>query len=146
MSIVLNAFVQNLILLLLVPLIIVAIVWIGVHARLVWAKFKTEKPDLAAELEWAAGVAVKSAEQAGLMGFVKEKKSYAIHIVETLLALKGITIDLDPIEAAIEAAVWDQMNKYNPDKNPSVKAATAYQAQAELEAKSNAEASTAQPK
>lgn len=113
-----SALLQNTLMLLIVPLMASGIVWLFAQGRLAWQKFAAEKPDLARELTWAAGQAVKAAEQAGIGGLIADKKKYAIDFVEKLLAMKGIVIDLDPIEAAIEAAVWDQINSYNPAKNP----------------------------
>jgi hypothetical protein len=62
-------------------------------------------------LEWAAAIAVKAAEQAGGVELAEEKKAYAIKFVEDWLASMGLNIDLDLVDAAIEAAVFSEFNK-----------------------------------
>lgn len=86
--------------------------WVFAKARAAIAELKASSDE---DLYWAlkvtAEIAVRAAEQAKLGGFIKDKKAYAIGIVEKLLAAKGFVIDLDPIAAAIEAAVWEEFNK-----------------------------------
>ena len=41
---------------------------------------------------------------------IKDKKVYAFDIAERWLELHGIKIDLDLIDAAIEAAVYEKFN------------------------------------
>ncbi len=81
-----------------------------------WQKARQElqaaNSDLYYVLEEIAGIAVKAAEQAGLNGWVSDKKSYALEIAEQLLLVRGFKIDLDPIAAAIEAAVYEEFNKH----------------------------------
>jgi len=61
----------------------------------------------------AAREAVKAAEQANLAGLIEEKKQYAIDYVEKYLnRAYGITVDLDVIANAIEAAVYEEFNQY----------------------------------
>jgi hypothetical protein len=79
--------------------------------RKVWAQFKAEKPDVAWALESAARMAVLAAEQAGAKELIEDKKAYAMNVAEKWLATKGITLDLDLIDAAIEAAVYDELNR-----------------------------------
>jgi len=61
-------------------------------------------------LEEAAVFAVMAAEQAGAAELIKDKKVYAFDIAERWLELRGIKIDLDLIDAAIEAAVYEKFN------------------------------------
>lgn len=67
------------------------------------------------QLEWldmVASFAVLAAEQAKVANLVGEKRDYAIAIVEAQLAKYGYTFDVDVIEAAIEKAVFEELNRY----------------------------------
>ena len=87
--------------------------------KLLWAKAKAQQPDLVDTLEWAARTAVSAAEQAGAAGIIKDKKAYALQVAQQWLDMKGLTVDLTAIDAAIEAAVYQEINKDNP--SPSLK-------------------------
>jgi len=82
------------------------IAWI----RKSWAEFKELRPDIAYYLEQAANMAVTAAEQAGAQGFIEDKKNYALDIAQRYLDAKGIKVDIELIEAAIEAAVLTEIN------------------------------------
>lgn len=73
-----------------------------------------------AYFSWAVSVAVQAAEQSGLAGKITDKKAFAISAVENLLAQRGIKMDLQAIDDAIEAAVWTELNSYDPVKNKAV--------------------------
>lgn len=88
--------------------------------RKYWAEFKNNKPDLAWAIERAASMAVKAAEQAGAAEYIDNKKQYALDTAEKWLTAQGLPIDLDLIDAAIEAAVYEEFNK---DKQPQPKPA-----------------------
>jgi len=75
-----------------------------------WADLKFSQPDRADALEMAAKLAVKAAEQAGASQYIYNKKEYALDVAENWLAMRGIHIDLDLIDAAVEAAVFEQFN------------------------------------
>lgn len=77
------------------------------------AKIETQKLDVNTLniLVYLAGIAVNAAEQANLSGFVEDKKQYAIGFCEQWLSSRGIAVDLDAIETAIEAAVYEEFNK-----------------------------------
>ena len=79
-------------------------------ARKTWAQFKEHSPDIAYILEEAASMAVMAAEQAGAAGYITEKKEYALGIAQAFLNAKGIKIDLALLDAAIEAAVFKELN------------------------------------
>jgi hypothetical protein len=90
---------------------VIAVALVGVLLALfkkLWAQAKAALPQAADSLEWAAGIAVKAAEQAGGITLAEDKKAYAIDFVKKWLASKGLNIDLDLIDSAIEAAVWDE--------------------------------------
>lgn len=90
---------------------VIAVALIGVLIALfkkLWAQAKEAMPQATDQIEWAATVAVKAAEQAGWLTLAADKKAYAIDIVEKWLASKGLSIDVDVIDAAIEAAVWEE--------------------------------------
>jgi len=82
-----------------------------------WLKAQADKathyvqPDILSEIEYVAQQAVHAAEQCGLAGQITDKKKYAIEVAQNWLKLKGITIDLAALDAAIEAAVWNEINK-----------------------------------
>ncbi len=70
------------------------------------------------ELAYAMSVIrqlVLAAEQNGLTGALKnvgqEKKAYVIAMAEKALTDKGIYLDLDVLDALIEAAVLDAINR-----------------------------------
>ena len=58
----------------------------------------------------AAKVAVTAAEQAGAAKLISDKKVYAMDIAERWLAEHGVHLDFELIDAAIEAAVYEQFN------------------------------------
>jgi hypothetical protein len=104
---VLSDFVQAL-LLAAAPFVAVDIYkFIKAKAEMAMAEAKAAQPDLVAYLEKFAAIAVKAAEQAHAPELFAEKKAYAFVVVEKLLAAKGFVIDIDAIDAAIEAAVAD---------------------------------------
>lgn len=80
------------------------------------------KSKLTEDQEWIINQAIKSAvlaaEQANIAGAVKEKKEYALNIAEQWLASKGITIDLNILDARIEAAVYDEFNRDKEASKP----------------------------
>ena len=82
--------------------------------RKTWAQFKAEKPDIAWILESAASMAVAAAEQAGAAGCITDKKNYALGVAQAYLDAKGVKIDLALLDAAIEAAVFNQLNSGKP--------------------------------
>lgn len=79
--------------------------------RKTWAEFKEAQPDIAWAVERAASMAVKAAEQAGAAGYIEDKKSYAMQIADEWLKSKGMDFDLNLLDAAIEAAVYDEINR-----------------------------------
>ena len=95
--------------------------------RKLWAEFKATQPDAAYWLEQAATLAVQAAEQAGMAGYIQDKKQYALEVAQRYLDAKGVKIDVQLISDAIEAAVFAELNKYrvgeltppvNPDSEP----------------------------
>ena len=62
-------------------------------------------------LDEAVRVAVLSAEQVNLAGFIEDKKDYAIGVAEKWLAERGYKIDLGVLADRIEAAVMEEFNK-----------------------------------
>lgn len=58
-----------------------------------------------------ARTAVMAAEQAGLNGMVADKKEAAVEMAQAMLKDRGLSIDLQAIDAAIEAAVADELNR-----------------------------------
>ena len=95
------------------PILVTALAaWtIGKTAEL-FGKLKKRNPDVYECLVKIANVAVQSAEQLIGSKHGQEKKEYAKKVIEKYLASRGIKLDLDLIEAAIEAAVYN-MNNYH---------------------------------
>ncbi len=73
----------------------------------VFRKVKSKNPDLYETLVIISRKAVEAAEQifGGEKG--KQKKEYAIKVIEKFLAANGVTLDVDVIVMYIEAAVKD---------------------------------------
>jgi hypothetical protein len=98
----------------LLPIVAVAIISALVSwAKLLWAKAKSWNPDTTDLLAEAAKVAVTAAEQAGAAKLISDKKVYAMDIAERWLEQHGIRLDIELIDAAIEAAVYQQFNSKN---------------------------------
>lgn len=75
-----------------------------------WLKVKADKPELAGVLDYAASFAVRAVEQT--LGDVhgKEKRDQAVKIVVDFLKKYGLSVDVETIINAVEAAVFD-MNR-----------------------------------
>ena len=58
-----------------------------------------------------ARMAVLAAEQAGLSGVIEDKKEAALSYASEILRQKGLNIDIVALDAAIEAAVADELNR-----------------------------------
>jgi len=71
----------------------------------IFKKVKDKNPELYEILVVVSRKAVEAAEQIFGGGKGKEKKEYAKAIITKYLSAKGITLDIDVIEAYIEAAV-----------------------------------------
>lgn len=88
-----------------------AVAWIIGRVRLTWASIRSEHVAEAYVLEELAAMAVKAAEQAKIANLIKDKKSYALSVMESWLEQRGYSINLHAISAAIEAAVYEEFNK-----------------------------------
>lgn len=78
-------------------------------------EIRAKNPDTFYYLGEVARIAVRAAEQAKVANLITEKKAYALEFAEKLLSAQGITIDLDVISAAIEAAVYTEFNRARAD-------------------------------
>jgi len=85
---------------LLIPVIVLQ--WQKVKAGLNEQRIK--------QLMFVAGIAVQAAEQLGLSG--QSAKDFAVSRAEALANYYGLKIELDDIGDIIEAAVYDQINRY----------------------------------
>jgi len=89
-----------------------AVVWVKSQVETAKAKLiERQSTDLVWAIESAAQMAVKAAEQAKLAGFIEEKKEYALEVATLWLKARGMTINLQLLEAAIEAAVLEEFNR-----------------------------------
>ena len=76
-------------------------------------KLKARNAEAYEMVRFAAMAAVKAAEQANLGGLIEEKKAYAIDYVERFIEKAyGVKVDVEVISQAIEAAVYDEFNRY----------------------------------
>lgn len=87
----------------LLPLAIALIIKWAVE---LYHRVKSDHQEWEPVLEYAAETAVLAAEQIFGSGQGKEKKKYAIQVIENMLAEHGLKIDLAVIEDAIEAEVY----------------------------------------
>jgi len=85
--------------------------WVIAKARMMWAAFKAENNNYAFILEELAHIVVKAAEQSEMAEHITEKKDYAVQTLQLWMEAQGYNVDLAVIEAAIEAAVYDEFNK-----------------------------------
>lgn len=100
------------ILLAFVPLFVsMATAWIMAKVKMAWATYKEANANYSWLLESIAAIAVKAAEQSNLAGLVTNKKEYAVKVAQQWLEDKGFSVDVAIIEAAIEAAVFEEINK-----------------------------------
>lgn len=58
-----------------------------------------------------ARTAVLAAEQAGLAGLIVDKKEAAVSYAQAMLTDRGMSIDISALDAAIEAAVAQELNR-----------------------------------
>jgi len=78
------------------------------------AEIAAASPNTFDLLQKFAVAAVQAAEQSGLLETGEAKKEYAIALVEKWLLQFGIDVDLDQVDAAIEAAVFAEINQFEP--------------------------------
>ena len=98
----------------LLPVLAVALTgFLVAKIKEAWARAKVWNPDVTELLENAAKFAVTAAEQAGAAKLIDDKKTYAFEVAEEWLGLHGVIIDIDMIDAAIEAAVYKQFKQPN---------------------------------
>jgi len=88
------------------PLIIAIAKILLAYAAKLYAQVKASNPDRFEEIEKVAKLVVDAAEQAGLANIITDKKNYAINAAEKMLEEKGLYVDLDVIDAQIEAALF----------------------------------------
>jgi hypothetical protein len=69
------------------------------------AKLSTEQ---ITQLRYIASLAVRAAEQMNLSGQINNKKGYAIDLAENWLKSRGVNLDIEAIEAAVESAVMTE--------------------------------------
>lgn len=85
--------------------------WLKANAKKVEAEIESHLNATQFDmLKKFAQVAVQAAEQSGLVTAAQEKKTFAIQVVENMLLQAGIDIDIDVIDAQIEAAVLTEFN------------------------------------
>jgi len=110
-----NAFLSSLarsILLAVIPVISASISALLItKVRALTEGLKREMGNYGWVLEEFATIAVRAAEQANIAGLIKDKKQYAVEILDKSLKDHGFNVNLDVISAAIEAAVLQEFNR-----------------------------------
>ena len=110
-----SAFVQTLLMWTLPTLAVSAVGAVLIAASAAYAKWKADQPNAAAALEKAVGMAVKAAEQTGLknqwVNAGQAKYDMAFEFAQALLEKQGLRLDGKLIGGAIEAAVFETINK-----------------------------------
>ena len=75
-------------------------------------ELENSKPELRWYLDEAVDIAVRAAEQSKFADFIEDKKAYAFEIAQLWLDAHGWEeVDIDVLEAAIEAEVLKQFPK-----------------------------------
>jgi len=87
----------------------------AIAAAWVKAKYETARAQLDSSqrygLDLVVSYAVDAAEQVYKDGNGEDKKKYVLGVAENYIAKSGIKIDLDDLEAQIEAAVFGKFTK-----------------------------------
>jgi hypothetical protein len=88
------------------------------------AKVEVQKLDAntLGTLVYLASIAVNAAEQAKMSGWIGDKKKYAVDFCQNWLSSRGFSVNIPEIEAAIEAAVYEEFNKPSIEEAKSLKA------------------------
>lgn len=107
----LSVFAENVLLAFAPVLASLVVAWVLAKAKAAWADFKAKQAGYASIIEQIARVAVLAAEQLNIAGLIKDKKEYAIATATAWLEAQGFKIDLAAIEAAIEAAVFEEFTQ-----------------------------------
>jgi hypothetical protein len=104
-----SSVVTNLIVVVVIPIIVPPLAaWLFAKAMNAWKEFRMNQPNLAYALDVIAPLVVKAAEQMHVAGYIEDKKTYALDLAQKYLEAHGIkNVQLEVIEAAIEAAVFD---------------------------------------
>lgn len=101
----------------ILPILAVSLVsFLIAKAKETWEKAKDWNPSVTLLLEQSVKVAVRAAEQAGAAGLIHDKRAYAFDVAEKWLKARGVTLDIDLIYAAIEAAVYKEFNESKAEK------------------------------
>jgi hypothetical protein len=69
------------------------------------AKLSTEQ---ITQLRYITSLAVRAAEQMNLGDQINDKKGYALDLAESWLKSRGVNLDINAIEAAVESAVMTE--------------------------------------
>lgn len=106
-----SQFVELFLLALLPPLAGMLAAWMLGMVRKVWAEVRDRAGDWVWVLDEVAVTAVQAAEQMQLADMIADKKQYALATVDEYLRVRGFTVDMAIIEAAVEAAVLREFNQ-----------------------------------
>lgn len=92
--------------------------WLRVQGKLAWAKLQASDNKALIDMAQAlASLAVRAAEQSwnGVDGQQGDaKRDYAVKLVSNWLESRGVQLDEGAIVAAVEAAVWSELNAPMP--------------------------------
>jgi len=85
-------------------------------------QYQNQRANLDQQQQWivdfVVAQGVRAAEQLYREGGGKEKKAYAYSVIERELASRGLKLDIDILDAKIEAAVFSQFS--HPPSQPAV--------------------------
>lgn len=111
MEVILSSMLQS-VLAYVLPILAVSLAgFLVAKAKQAWNLAKEWNPSVTDLLGQSVRVAVRAAEQAGAAGLIMDKRAYAFDVAEKWLKARGVSIDIDLIYAAIEAAVYQEFNK-----------------------------------
>jgi hypothetical protein len=117
----LSYFLQQLIQILVIPLLIMGLSWLAAKAKGAWDNFKIKNPTSAYWIDYVIRRVVLAAEQMNEKHpeLVKNKKQWALGQANAMLLEKGIALDIDELSTLIEAEVKSLFNwDYTPEPPP----------------------------
>jgi hypothetical protein len=97
-------------------LLLTGLVGILIPFALNWVKLKLANLNQAQLdlMQQAVAMFVSAAETLGVADRIEDKKEWVLGEIQVYLNSKGIKLDVQLIDAAIEAEVFNQFNRYKP--------------------------------
>jgi hypothetical protein len=118
----LSVFIQQLIIILVIPILISGLTWLVGLVRLQWQRFKTINPEQAEMISFVINSVVLAAEQMNQAypELITDKKTWAIIRAEAWFDQLGLNLNVEQISDLIEAEVKALFNSplVLPDQGP----------------------------